>query len=283
MGWHYAALEERFQRIAGIEGALAILDWDTAVIMPKKAAGGRGEQLATLKRLAHDLLTHPETGEQLAEAEAEGGLDAWQQANLREMHWRYRHAHSIEPALVEALARATTACEITWRDARANADFASLVPQLEEVVRLTREAAQVKGAALGLDPYDAMLDTYQPDLRDAQLVPLFDRLAQDLLFFCAMGAPARESDAPVLTAVRRAWNLGRFSPVDYMTPQFGRFDPVLLAQARPPRRRRVCPPRCAPNSKPNWPRRPRHRISSLSSRRSASRSSPRTASSSRSS
>lgn len=180
MGWHYAALEERFQRIAGIEGALAILDWDTAVIMPKKAAGGRGEQLATLKRLAHDLLTHPETGEQLAEAEAEGGLDAWQQANLREMHWRYRHAHSIEPALVEALARATTACEITWRDARANADFASLVPQLEEVVRLTREAAQVKGAALGLDPYDAMLDTYQPDLRDAQLVPLFDRLAQEL-------------------------------------------------------------------------------------------------------
>ncbi|MFO1072047.1 MAG: hypothetical protein U1E17_05000 [Geminicoccaceae bacterium] len=49
MGWHYAALEERFQRIAGIE-ALFILDWDTAVIMPKKAAGGRGEQLATLKR-----------------------------------------------------------------------------------------------------------------------------------------------------------------------------------------------------------------------------------------
>ncbi|MFO1245485.1 MAG: Hpt domain-containing protein [Ramlibacter sp.] len=59
-----------------------------------------------------------------------------------------------------------------------------------------------------------------------------DRLAQDLLFFCAMGAPARESDAPALAAVRRAWNLGRFSPVDYMTPQFGRFDPVLLAQAR---------------------------------------------------
>ena len=29
MGWHYAALEERFRRIAGVDGALAILGWDT--------------------------------------------------------------------------------------------------------------------------------------------------------------------------------------------------------------------------------------------------------------
>ena len=56
MGWHYAALEDRFRRVAGIEGALAILNWDTAVVMPKKAAGERGDQLATLKRLSHDLL-----------------------------------------------------------------------------------------------------------------------------------------------------------------------------------------------------------------------------------
>ncbi len=61
---------------------------------------------------------------------------------------------------------------------------------------------------------------------------LSDRLAQDLLFFCAQAVPAVPSDAPVLTAVRMAWTLGRFSPVDYQTPQFGRFDPMLLAQAR---------------------------------------------------
>ena len=180
MGWHYAALEERFKRMAGIEGALAILEWDTAVVMPKKAAEARGDQLAALKRLVHDLLTHPETGEQLAGAEAEDDLDPWQRANLREMRRKYRHAHSLEPALVEALARATTACEMTWREARARSDFALLAPQLEEVVRLTREAAQVTGAALGLDAYDALLDAHQPDLRDAQVVPLFERLAREL-------------------------------------------------------------------------------------------------------
>ncbi len=59
-----------------------------------------------------------------------------------------------------------------------------------------------------------------------------DRLAQDLVFFCSQAAPGSAQDAPALAAVRKAWNLDRFKPVDYMTPQYGRFDPVLLAQAR---------------------------------------------------
>ncbi len=180
MGWHYAAREERFRRIGALEGALSILNWDASVVMPRKAAADRGEHLAALKRVVHDLLTHAETGEHLAGAEGEGDLDPWQAANLREMRRKYRHAHALEPALVEALARATTSCEMVWRGARASADFAALAPELTEVVRLTREAASVTGAALGLDPYDALLDAYQPDLRDAAVVPLFDRLAAEL-------------------------------------------------------------------------------------------------------
>ncbi|MFO1037126.1 MAG: carboxypeptidase M32 [Geminicoccaceae bacterium] len=180
MGSHYAALEERFKRIGDVEGALSILEWDTAVMMPKAASASRGEQLATLSRLAHELLTANETGELIGSAEQESDLDPWQAANLREMRRRYRHAHAVEPALVEALARTTTRCEMTWRKAKADNDFAALRPDLEEVVRLTREAATVTGAALGLEPYDALLDQRQPDLRDADIVPLFERLAAEL-------------------------------------------------------------------------------------------------------
>lgn len=59
-----------------------------------------------------------------------------------------------------------------------------------------------------------------------------ERLAQDLLFFCAQAVSARASDTPVLSAVRSAYALNRFKPVDYELVQFGRFDPALLAQAR---------------------------------------------------
>jgi chemosensory pili system protein ChpA (sensor histidine kinase/response regulator) len=59
-----------------------------------------------------------------------------------------------------------------------------------------------------------------------------DRLVQDLVFFCAQAVPAHSTDAPSLESVRLAWGLARFAPVDYQTAQYGRFDPVLLAQAR---------------------------------------------------
>ena len=63
-------------------------------------------------------------------------------------------------------------------------------------------------------------------------VTVSDRLAQDLVFFCAQAVPARAADAPALTAVRLAWSLAAYKPVDYQTSHFGRFDPLLLAQAR---------------------------------------------------
>nr|WP_297352549.1 Hpt domain-containing protein [uncultured Caldimonas sp.] len=59
-----------------------------------------------------------------------------------------------------------------------------------------------------------------------------DRLAQDLLFFCAQCAPADEARAPRLAAVLAGYGLASYQPVDYEVSYLGRFDPSLLAQAR---------------------------------------------------
>ncbi len=61
-----------------------------------------------------------------------------------------------------------------------------------------------------------------------------DRLVQDLLFFCSQAKASElpEDAAPSLRAVRQAFSLDRFKPVDYETARFGRFDPAVLAQAR---------------------------------------------------
>ncbi|MDR0275385.1 MAG: Hpt domain-containing protein, partial [Burkholderiaceae bacterium] len=63
-----------------------------------------------------------------------------------------------------------------------------------------------------------------------QSVP--ERLALELLFFCAQAQPAADVPAPALTAIRAAWNLDGYQPVDYNEPAFGLFDPAVLAQAR---------------------------------------------------
>ena len=60
-----------------------------------------------------------------------------------------------------------------------------------------------------------------------------ERLAQDLLFFCAQAAsPGDGRRAPRLAAVRLAWKLARRAPVDYLASQLGRFDPALVVQAK---------------------------------------------------
>ncbi|HSV52123.1 MAG TPA: Hpt domain-containing protein [Burkholderiaceae bacterium] len=59
-----------------------------------------------------------------------------------------------------------------------------------------------------------------------------ERLLQDLLFFCSQAVAPQASEAPTLSAVREAYGLTRFQPVDYEARRFGRFDPALLVQAR---------------------------------------------------
>ena len=44
-----------------------MLHWDASAMMPPGGAAARGEQLATLAGLAHDLLTAPEVADDLAE------------------------------------------------------------------------------------------------------------------------------------------------------------------------------------------------------------------------
>jgi carboxypeptidase Taq len=174
----YHTLEERFKRLSDIGGALAVLEWDHQVMMPRGGNETRAEQVATLRQMAHELLTEERTRGLLDEAEADGHqLDAWQRANLREMRRAHARAVALEPALVAALARATARAEMIWRDARANADFKALEPALAEVVRLTREEAAAKAEVLDLGLYDALLDGYESGTRAAQIDALLDPLA----------------------------------------------------------------------------------------------------------
>ena len=166
----YARLKARFARIATLGEAQAMLHWDAAAMMPPGGAAARGEQLAALAGLAHELLTAPEVAEDLAAARAEG---PWEEANLALMRRAHARAVALPTALVEAAQRANSACEQVWRTAKAQSDFALVRPALEEVVRLQRETAQALAAALGLSPYDALMEGYQRGVTAAEVEPVF--------------------------------------------------------------------------------------------------------------
>ncbi|HEY3909215.1 MAG TPA: carboxypeptidase M32 [Stellaceae bacterium] len=177
----YQHLEARFRRLGALEEALGVLNWDGATMMPPGGAATRAEQLAVLARLAHEQLIAAEIGDLLAEAEGESGsLDAWQRANLREMARRRSHATAMPGSLVEAVSRASCTCEAVWRKARAENDFAAILPLLDEMLRLQREVAAAKAERLGVSPYEALLDRYEPGGSVAAINRLFGAIAEFL-------------------------------------------------------------------------------------------------------
>ncbi|RTL33894.1 MAG: response regulator [Burkholderiales bacterium] len=58
-----------------------------------------------------------------------------------------------------------------------------------------------------------------------------DRLANELLFFCAQATNVPAADNSVLARVRRTFGLERHKPVDLQASSLGRYDPAWVAQA----------------------------------------------------
>ncbi len=183
----YQQLESLFHRLYALRGAGGVLHWDMASMMPAGGGADRAEQLAAVNVTCHEILADPKLADLLDEAESgqTADLDAWQRANLVEMRRQWTHATALDARLVEAMTKACAACEALWRKARAEASFAMVLPALTEVLGLVREQAAAKAAKLGLSPYDALLDEYEPGGRAAEIDPVFDELAAFLPGFIA--------------------------------------------------------------------------------------------------
>ena len=58
-----------------------------------------------------------------------------------------------------------------------------------------------------------------------------DRLAQELLFFCAQASGVDDAQDSVLSRVRKTFGLTRHTPVDLLDSKLGRYDPAWITQA----------------------------------------------------
>jgi len=177
----YKQLEQEFKRVHAFRGAIALLRWDAAVMMPRGSSDVRGEQLAALETEHHALLTAPRITRLLERAQASAqGLTDWQVANLREMRRQRDHAIATPASLVSRMARATARAESHWLAARQQGKFELFAPHLEEVVSLVRDKAALLGQALNLSPYDALIDEFSPGISSADIDAVFKTISRRL-------------------------------------------------------------------------------------------------------
>ena len=195
----YQELSRTFQRLArfGHLGAIASVDMQTT--MPSGGSQARGEAMAELSVFMHELLTDKRLGG-LFDAAAQESLNDVEQANLGEMQRAWRQATLLPASLVEAKSLAGSRCEHAWRSQRPANDWQGFSANLKEVVKLSREEAQLRADALGVSRYDALLDVFEPGMTSAQLDSTFGDLKSwlpDLL----QKAVARQQATPIAQPV----------------------------------------------------------------------------------
>ena len=100
----YAELLRRVKDANILSSCSSVLGWDERTYMPHGGAAHRGEQMALLARLTHEMTTAAVIGELLASVEAsdltrDPASDA--AANLREIRRAYDRAVKLPKRLVE--------------------------------------------------------------------------------------------------------------------------------------------------------------------------------------
>ena len=176
----YRKLEKKFKRISSLSDALALLSWDSQTIMPSGASEVRAEQLATLSVLRHEEVTSNLISDLLAKIDSEVLTD-WQRANVREIERLYKNATALSPEIIDAHSRARHNCETVWRIARRDNRFDLVVDPLGELLEITKEIAAVKASKFNMQPYDALLDEYEPGAKAENLNTIFNYLEPKLI------------------------------------------------------------------------------------------------------
>lgn len=200
----YAELAGLLREAAVLASAGATLSWDQETVMPPAAAALRADQLSALSALVHERRTSPRLAELLERCEGDAALasDPVAAANLREIRRQQDMATRLPTSLVRDMAETSSRALEAWKDARERDDFAAFAPWLERVLELNRAKAECYGVPAGGEPYDALLDEFEPGMTSAEVQRVFGALRAGLAPLIADIAGSATRPDPGLAAVR---------------------------------------------------------------------------------
>lgn len=175
----YQLYKEKMIKLADVRNAAAVLHWDQETYLPKNAAAARGQQLATLATIAHELFAADELGlllQQLAESD---GLDEKQRKNVLLTKEDYDKNKKYPSSFVRELSETTSATYFAWIKARQANDYTIFEPLLNKMVALKRQETEILG--FEEHPYDALIDEFEKGMTVAKLDTIFKEVKEKLL------------------------------------------------------------------------------------------------------
>ena len=170
-------LKERLGEVSDLQHAASVLGWDQQVNMPPMGNEARGQQLATLSKIAQEKFTSDEVGRLIEDLQQEfAGADPdFDEAALIHVTARdYDKARRVPPEFIQEQAIVSSKAFEAWMEARSKSDFSIFQPHLEKVVELVQRYVSFFPPAD--HPYDTLLDDYEPGMKTADVRAIFDGL-----------------------------------------------------------------------------------------------------------
>jgi carboxypeptidase Taq len=212
-------LLRRLGEISDLESATALLVWDEETKMPSLGFDARVEHRGTLARILHERQTAPELGALLEELRSFGEAhphDSFEASVIRVARRDYEKAVRVPAALHAQRARHSSLGYHAWLEALEQKDYGILLPHFERGLELTRE--YVACFEPDGDPYDVLLDDYEPGMKTAEVEAVFDVLKARLVSMvrsvaepvddsCLRGAFSREAQRGFSLALLGRWGM----------------------------------------------------------------------------
>jgi carboxypeptidase Taq len=188
------ALRRHMAELSDLGSIGGLLFWDQQTMMPPAGAVARADAASTLARVIHARETSPDLGALLDALEPWAADQDPDSDDVRLISWArrdYEKAVRVPEDLAAELTRAKALGQQAWIAARAANDFSLFRDALAQQVELRhRYVACFDGFA---QPYDALLDDFEPGLTTAELRPLFAELRDALVpLVTAAGDAAQE-------------------------------------------------------------------------------------------
>lgn len=174
---NYEDYHRHLQKLADVNYSSAVLQWDQETYMPEDGAERRGQQLATLAGISHDLGVDEKFGQLLLMLKQEK-LEDRQQRNIELSEKDYNDRKKYTAQFVEEMTRAISAAFVAWQEAKSKNDYSIYAPRLEKIVDFKKREAELLGYKD--HPYDAMIDQYEPGTTTADVDLLFNDVREKL-------------------------------------------------------------------------------------------------------
>ncbi len=179
MNRDYETFVSYLRECADLEAALRLLEWDQETYMPSGAAAARARQIGALATLVHERVTSPDFLALVDDLAASiDSLSATEQIDVRETKWRLDRERALSSALVRQRSELRATARGVWIEARRDDDFARLAPHLASLVAIEQQVARSIDPAR--EPYEVLLEAYEPGLRLNHLAEVLDGVRRGL-------------------------------------------------------------------------------------------------------